>query len=99
MELARAADADVVLDLPRAGKVEAQNAAVEAARGELLAFSDANSFWSPDALRRLVARFADPRVGYVCGQVRLLGSGSENEEGPTGATRWRFGSSSPSSAG
>jgi cellulose synthase/poly-beta-1,6-N-acetylglucosamine synthase-like glycosyltransferase len=86
VELARAADADVVLDLPRAGKVEAQNAAVEAARGELLAFSDANSFWSPDALRRLVARFADPRVGYVCGQVRLLGSGSENEEG----TYWRY---------
>ena len=86
VELARAADADVVLDLPRAGKVEAQNAAVEAARGELLAFSDANSFWSPDALRRLVARFADPRVGYVCGQVRLLGSGSENEEG----AYWRY---------
>jgi cellulose synthase/poly-beta-1,6-N-acetylglucosamine synthase-like glycosyltransferase len=86
VELARAADADVVLDLPRAGKVEAQNAAVEAARGELLAFSDANSFWSPAALRRLVARFADPRVGYVCGQVRLLGSGSENEEG----TYWRY---------
>jgi cellulose synthase/poly-beta-1,6-N-acetylglucosamine synthase-like glycosyltransferase len=86
VELARAADADVVLDLPRAGKVEAQNAAVEAARGELLAFSDANSFWSPDALRRLVARFADPRVGYVCGQVRLLGSGSENEEG----TYWHY---------
>jgi cellulose synthase/poly-beta-1,6-N-acetylglucosamine synthase-like glycosyltransferase len=86
VELARAADADVVLDLPRAGKVETQNAAVEAARGELLAFSDANSFWSPAALRRLVARFADPRVGYVCGQVRLLGSGSENEEG----TYWRY---------
>jgi cellulose synthase/poly-beta-1,6-N-acetylglucosamine synthase-like glycosyltransferase len=86
VELARAADADVVLDLPRAGKVEAQNAAVEAARGELLAFSDANSFWSPDALRQLVARFADPRVGYVCGQVRLLGSGLENEEG----TYWRY---------
>jgi cellulose synthase/poly-beta-1,6-N-acetylglucosamine synthase-like glycosyltransferase len=86
VELARSADADVVLDLPRAGKVEAQNAAVEAARGELLAFSDANSFWSPDALRRLVARFVDPKVGYVCGQVRLLGSGSENEEG----TYWRY---------
>jgi cellulose synthase/poly-beta-1,6-N-acetylglucosamine synthase-like glycosyltransferase len=86
VELARSADADVVLDLPRAGKVEAQNAAVEAARGELLAFSDANSFWSPDALRRLVAPFVDPKVGYVCGQVRLLGSGSENEEG----TYWRY---------
>ena len=37
----------------------------------MLAFSDANSFWRPDALRRLVDRFADPEVGYVCGQVTL----------------------------
>ena len=49
-ELARAAGADVVLDLPRGGKVEAQNAAVAEARGEILAFSDANATWAPDAL-------------------------------------------------
>ena len=39
--------------------------------GEILAFSDANSAWAPDALRRLVEPFADPAVGYVCGQVRF----------------------------
>jgi glycosyltransferase involved in cell wall biosynthesis len=86
VELARAAGADLVLDLPRAGKVEVQNAAVERARGELLAFSDANAFWAPDALRRLVAPFADPRVGYVCGQVRFVSDGSANQEG----TYWRY---------
>jgi cellulose synthase/poly-beta-1,6-N-acetylglucosamine synthase-like glycosyltransferase len=69
---ARASGADLVLDLPRAGKVVAQNAAVERARGEILAFSDANTTWQPDALRELVAPFADPKVGYVCGQVRLI---------------------------
>ena len=53
---ARAAGADVVLDLPWGGKVRAQDAAVERAGGELLAFSDANALWEPGALRALAAR-------------------------------------------
>ena len=86
VEVARAAGADLVLDLPREGKVAAQNAAVERARGELLAFSDANSFWAPDALRRLVEPFGDPSVGYVCGQLRLSSDGPGTEEG----AYWRY---------
>jgi cellulose synthase/poly-beta-1,6-N-acetylglucosamine synthase-like glycosyltransferase len=86
VELARAAGADLVLDLPRGGKVAALNAAVERARGEVLAFSDANSFWEPDALRRLVAVLAAPGVGYVCGQVRFEADGAANEEG----LYWRY---------
>ena len=72
-ELARSAGADLVLELPRGGKVAALNAAVKQVSGDVLAFSDANSYWRPDALRRLVARFGDARVGYVCGQVRFEG--------------------------
>jgi cellulose synthase/poly-beta-1,6-N-acetylglucosamine synthase-like glycosyltransferase len=85
-ERARAAGADLVLDLPRAGKVAAQNAAAERASGEILAFSDANSSWAPDALRHLIEPFADPSVGYVCGQVRFLDSGGDNLEG----SYWRY---------
>src|SRR5579859_7605535 len=69
---AREAGADLVLELPRGGKIRAQDAAVQRARGELVAFSDANALWEPDALAALVAPFADPRVGYVCGQVRFV---------------------------
>jgi cellulose synthase/poly-beta-1,6-N-acetylglucosamine synthase-like glycosyltransferase len=86
VEVARAAGADQVLDLPRGGKVAALNAAVERSSGEVLAFSDANSFWRADALRRLVARLGEPRVGYVCGQVRFDGAGAANEEG----LYWRY---------
>jgi len=68
---ARAAGADLVLDLPRGGKLTTQNEAVTRAGGEILAFSDANSNWEPDAMRHLLAPFADPSVGYVCGQVRF----------------------------
>ncbi|HMB55432.1 MAG TPA: glycosyltransferase, partial [Thermoanaerobaculia bacterium] len=71
-ERARTAGADLVLELPRGGKLAAQNAAAERASGEILAFSDANSAWSPDALRHLVEPFADPAVAYACGQVRFL---------------------------
>jgi hypothetical protein len=83
---ARAAGADVVLELPWGGKVRAQDAAVERARGELVAFSDANSLWEPGALRALAARFADPEVGYACGQVRFVNDGGTNQEG----LYWRY---------
>ncbi len=83
---ARAAGADVVLELPWGGKVRAQDAAVEQARGELLVFSDANALWEPGALRALVAPFADPRVGYACGQVRFVNEGGTNQEG----LYWRY---------
>jgi cellulose synthase/poly-beta-1,6-N-acetylglucosamine synthase-like glycosyltransferase len=88
-ERARAAGADVVLELPRGGKIRAQDAAVRQARGELVAFSDANAFWAPDALRRLVAPFAtDPAVGYVCGQVSFV---NENDDGTNQeGLYWRY---------
>jgi cellulose synthase/poly-beta-1,6-N-acetylglucosamine synthase-like glycosyltransferase len=86
VERAQAAGADLVLDLPRGGKVAAQDAAVERSGGDVIAFSDANAYWPPDALRALVARFADPRVGYVCGQLRFVDQTGKNMEG----LYWRY---------
>ncbi|MGH2984113.1 MAG: glycosyltransferase family 2 protein [Solirubrobacterales bacterium] len=85
-ELARAAGADRVLELPRGGKVAALDGAVREAEGQVLAFSDANALWRPDALRRLCDRLADEPVGYVCGQVRFLGGEGGNQEG----LYWRY---------
>jgi cellulose synthase/poly-beta-1,6-N-acetylglucosamine synthase-like glycosyltransferase len=84
-DAARAAGADVVIDSPEHGKVRAQDRGVERARGEIVAFSDANSTLAPDSLRKLVAPFSDPDVGYVCGQVRFHGDGG-NQEG----LYWRY---------
>jgi glycosyltransferase involved in cell wall biosynthesis len=83
---ARAAGADQVLALPRRGKYHAQDTAVAAARGELLAFSDANALWDRDALRELAAAFADPDVAYACGQVRFVNEAGTNQEG----LYWRY---------
>ncbi len=83
---AREAGADLVLELPRGGKIRAQDAGVGRAHGDIVAFSDANVTWEPDALTRLVAPFADRRVGYVCGQVRLVSRTGTNQEG----LYWRY---------
>ena len=84
---ARAAGADVVLELPRGGKIRAQDAAVEGASSDIVAFSDANVTWEVDALRRLVAPFSDARVGYVCGEVQLVDAATgSNQEG----LYWRY---------
>lgn len=85
-ERARAAGADLVLELPRGGKIRAQDAAVRETAAELVAFSDANSLWRASALRELVTPFADPKVGYVCGQVRFTNEHGSNQEG----LYWRY---------
>jgi cellulose synthase/poly-beta-1,6-N-acetylglucosamine synthase-like glycosyltransferase len=86
---AEGAGADLVLDLPRGGKIRAQDSAVAQAQGEIVVFSDANSTWEPDALALLVDAFADPDVGYACGQVRFVhdpGGSDPNQEG----LYWRY---------
>ncbi|MCL4721192.1 MAG: glycosyltransferase family 2 protein, partial [Gammaproteobacteria bacterium] len=62
VELLRMAD--------RGGKTAGLNAAVRAARGEIIVFSDANAMYDAQALRRLARNFADPRVGAVTGESR-----------------------------
>ena len=75
-----------LLRCPRGGKVAAQNRAVASSDSEILAFTDANAQWRPDALRLLVRNFADPDVAYVCGGHVYEATDGTNREG----TYWRF---------
>jgi cellulose synthase/poly-beta-1,6-N-acetylglucosamine synthase-like glycosyltransferase len=75
-----------VIANPRGGKVAAQDRAVRQTSGEIVAFSDANCTWSPDALRTLVRAFADPSVAYVCGRLKILAADGSNKEG----LYWRY---------
>jgi cellulose synthase/poly-beta-1,6-N-acetylglucosamine synthase-like glycosyltransferase len=86
--VARYADRGVrLLVCERGGKVAAQDRAVRETSGEIVAFGDANVLWETDAVRQLVRGFADPRVGMVCGYVRLVNpSGGTNQEG----LYWRY---------
>ncbi len=67
-----------VLDLARVGKAAALNEAVAGATGEILVFSDANSDFAPDAIRRLTRPFADPTVGGVAGDQRYRDDGGRS---------------------
>jgi cellulose synthase/poly-beta-1,6-N-acetylglucosamine synthase-like glycosyltransferase len=83
--LAEAAGARVIRN-PRGGKVAAQDQAVRDTSAEIVAFSDANCTWHPDALRKLVRNFADPEVAYVCGRLNLQADDGRNKEG----VYWRY---------
>jgi cellulose synthase/poly-beta-1,6-N-acetylglucosamine synthase-like glycosyltransferase len=75
-----------VIRNPRGGKVVAQDHAVRETSGDVVAFTDANSTWAPDALRALVRSFADPDVAYVCGRLNVQADDGYNKEG----VYWRY---------
>jgi biofilm PGA synthesis N-glycosyltransferase PgaC len=67
------ADREVrLIAAPHCGKATAVNLALEKASGEILFFTDVRQPLDPMALRHLVANFADPTVGAVTGELRLL---------------------------
>jgi cellulose synthase/poly-beta-1,6-N-acetylglucosamine synthase-like glycosyltransferase len=76
----------VVVTNPKGGKVAAQDRAVRQTDADIVAFTDANSTWAPDALRRLVRPFGDPDVAYVTGQLKILAPDGSNREG----VYWRY---------
>jgi cellulose synthase/poly-beta-1,6-N-acetylglucosamine synthase-like glycosyltransferase len=57
----------------RGGKESAQKAAVTAARGDILVFTDVATMLDPWGLERIVSGFADPTVGCVSSEDRLIG--------------------------
>ena len=77
---------------PRGGKIRAQDAAVARARGEIVAFSDANAPWEPGAAARARRAPSPTRASATsCGQVRFVQTPAGDQPGgrSTGATRWR----------
>jgi cellulose synthase/poly-beta-1,6-N-acetylglucosamine synthase-like glycosyltransferase len=56
---------------------------------EILVFTDANAQWAPDALRHLVAPFADPLVGSVSGLLRYR-IPDESAAGQMEGLYWRY---------
>ena len=65
-----------------AGKPAALNTGIAAARHDILVLVDGDTVFEPDALRALVAPFADPDVGAVSGNTKV-----GNREGLLG--RWQ----------
>lgn len=76
----------------RLGMSATRNLGIRAARGELIAFIDADDVWRPAKLARQVALMdAHEEIGMVCGTVRYWRSwaGGEDEIVPTGHVQGR----------
>ncbi|HET9865319.1 MAG TPA: glycosyltransferase, partial [Steroidobacteraceae bacterium] len=58
----------------RRGKSHALNRAVAASDADVLVLSDANNFYSKDAIRLLVARLREPGVGGATGAKKIYAS-------------------------
>lgn len=68
-----------VYDVNR-GKASVLNDLVAQASAPILVFSDANTFFHPDAITVLVKHFDQSDVGGVSGELRLKGSGGDNQD-------------------
>ena len=74
----------------RLGKTNAQNEAVTSCVGEVIIFSDATTVYHSQALNKIAAHYADPRVGAVSGRYQYF---DESGLSPTGAGSiffWNF---------
>ncbi|HET7677767.1 MAG TPA: glycosyltransferase [Candidatus Limnocylindrales bacterium] len=58
-----------LLSLPRGGQTSTQNALFEAARGEVVVLTDAETRFAPGCLAALARPFRDARVGGVTGRL------------------------------
>ncbi len=80
VEIARRAEvpnATIVDFNDRAGKPSVLNRLVPLAQGDVVVFCDANTAFEPDTIRSLVRHFAQPKVGCVCGELRLRTAGGK----------------------
>jgi cellulose synthase/poly-beta-1,6-N-acetylglucosamine synthase-like glycosyltransferase len=63
----------------RRGKPSVINDLAGMATEEILVLTDANTFFAPDTVSKLVRHFDNPQVGCVCGELRMVGGGGNVE--------------------
>ena len=77
-----------LLRLPAGGKATAVSKGIEAVSSEIVAFTDARQEIDANALRHMIACFADPSVGVVTGELYIR-KGHNSQENNTGLY-WRY---------
>lgn len=74
----------------RAGKSAAENRAMEHVTTPIVIFSDANTHLAPETIKELVKHYADPEVGAVSGEKRIM-TGSKNGAAAAGeGIYWKY---------
>ena len=82
----------------RRGKAAVLNDLALMAKNEILVFSDANTFYAPDALKKMARHFAVPEIGGVCGNLHLSTT-TRNSGGKGEVAYWRYENSIKESEG
>jgi biofilm PGA synthesis N-glycosyltransferase PgaC len=79
-----------LIRVPRGGKAAALNVGMARASGEILLFCDVRQRFDSRAIRELVANFADPKVGVVTGELKILKVDGMHGEQAAMDLYWRY---------
>jgi poly-beta-1,6-N-acetyl-D-glucosamine synthase len=74
----------------RRGKISAVERAMPLLHGEILIFTDANTFLNKEAVRNIVRNFANAKVGVVSGEKRILNRDADEAAGAGEGFYWKY---------
>ncbi len=74
----------------RNGKAAAMNRAMQFVKAPIVVFCDANTELNPEAIREMVKHYADPGVGAVTGEKRIITKDKENASGAGEGIYWKY---------
>ncbi|MCL1821836.1 MAG: glycosyltransferase family 2 protein [Prolixibacteraceae bacterium] len=73
----------------RRGKIDAMNRGMQFVKAPVVIFSDSNAMLSPQTIRVIVERFANPEVGCVAGEKRIVERKAENASAAGEGLYWK----------
>ncbi|MFN3404756.1 MAG: glycosyltransferase family 2 protein [Cytophagaceae bacterium] len=74
----------------RGGKSAAENRAMKFVDTPIVIFSDANTILPKDAIKKIVRHYADPKVGAVSGEKRVLSGESADASAAGEGIYWKY---------
>ncbi len=74
----------------RAGKIAAMNRGMKMVTSPIVVFSDANTMLGEESIQRIVRLFANPKVGCVSGEKRILQKDKDMAAGAGEGLYWKY---------
>jgi poly-beta-1,6-N-acetyl-D-glucosamine synthase len=74
----------------RKGKIAAVNRAMPFVQSPLVVFCDANTLLNQQCIREIVKHYADPKVGGVAGEKKILARGSDTAAAAGEGLYWKY---------
>ncbi len=74
----------------RNGKTAAMNRGMRYVDTEIVIFTDANTMVNKEAIRVIVQRFMEPKVGCVAGEKRIVNNNTDNAAGGGEGIYWKY---------